>query len=272
VSEQGHNFAFETNYSGFVWDLPNKRVSLSDKKRLKHLTKLDNFLSLSTVNEKDVASLHGTLQHISFVYRDGRAYLPALSHMASHFTNHWSRHHISSAVRNDILWWKKTLSFPSTSRSLLPRLQAGYDIWVDASTSWGIGILIDQQWMAWKLRSGWDTEGRDIGWAESVSVELAVLWITEQNLTDREILVHGDNTGVIDSYKKGRSRNIPRNSSIQRITASLIPSNLTITPIFVPSECNLADPISRGNLGPSECRLAYHFELPTELQPFLLHV
>lgn len=178
-------------------------------------------MSLSTVTEKDI---HGTLQHISFVYRDGRAYLPALSHMGSHFSNQWSRHHIY-----DILWWKKTLSLPSASRSLLPCLQVSYNIWVDASTSWGIGILIDQRWMAWKLHSGWDSDGRDIGWAESVSVELAVLWITEQNLIDREILIHGDSTGVIDSYKKGHSRNIPCNSSIQCITASLISSNLTIT-------------------------------------------
>lgn len=126
--------------------------------------------------------------------------------------------------------------------------------------------------MAWKLCSGWDSESHDIGWAESIAVELTVLWIAEQNLTDREILIHGDYTGVINSYKKGCSRNIPHNSSIQCITASLIPSNLTITPIFVPSKSNLADPISHSNLGPSECQLTYHFELPHELQPFLLHV
>lgn len=27
VSEQGHDFAFETNHSGFVWALPNKQVT-----------------------------------------------------------------------------------------------------------------------------------------------------------------------------------------------------------------------------------------------------
>jgi hypothetical protein len=192
--------------------------------------------------------------------------------MVSHFPNKWTRHHLSPAVRNDMLWWKKTLSLPPASRSLLPRLQAPYDIWVDASTSWGIGILIDHQWMAWKLTDGWNTEGRDIGWAESVAVELAILWVTEQEVSDKEILIHGDNTGVIDAYEKGRSRNIPRNASIQRITSCLIPANLIITPFFVPSEFNLADPISRGILGPAEFRLVYHFELPPELLPFLSNV
>jgi hypothetical protein len=176
------------------------------------------------------------------------------------------------AVRNDLLWWKEVLSCPPASHSLLPHVCALYDIWVDASTSWGIGILIDQQWMAWKLCENWNTEGWDIGWAEPIAVELAILWVTEQDIADKEILIHGDNTGVINAYKKGRSRSFPRNASIQRITSYLIPANLTITPIFVPSECNLADPISRGILGPSEFRLVHQFELPPELKPFLSNV
>ncbi|KAJ7926936.1 hypothetical protein B0H13DRAFT_1574640, partial [Mycena leptocephala] len=60
------------------------------------------------------------------------------------------------------------------------------------------------------------------------------------------VVIHGDNTSVIDAYKLGRSRNIPRNMSIRRITEMLIPRNLSISPIYVPSADNLADPISRG--------------------------
>lgn len=175
-------------------------------------------------------------------------------------------------MRNDLLWWKEVLSRPPASRSLLPRVCAPYNIWVDASTSWGIGILIDQRWMAWKLCENWDTEGWDIGWAESIAVKLATLWVMEQDIADKEILIHGDNTGVIDTYKKGHSHNIPRNASIQHITSYLIPANLTITPFFVPSKCNLADPISHGILGPSEFRLVHQFELPLELKPFLSNV
>jgi hypothetical protein len=99
-----------------------------------------------------------------------------------------------------------------------------------------------------------------------------ILWVTEQNVSDKEILIHGDNTGIINAYKKGCSRNIPCNASIQWITSYLIPANLTITPIFVPSKFNLADPISHGILGPAEFWLVYHFELPPELTPFLSNV
>lgn len=77
---------------------------------------------------------------------------------------------------------------------------------MDASTSWGIGLLINKQWAAWKLLLNWDTNGRDIGWAESIAVELATLWVTEQQHFDAEITIHGDNTSVIaNAYKKGRS-------------------------------------------------------------------
>ena len=262
ISEQGHDFAFTTEYAGFTWDLITKRVSLSDKKRFKYLSKINSFLKMSTVSEKDVASIHGTLQHATFVYRHGRCFLPALSYMITQFTNKWARHHISTAVRNDLNWWHNVLSHPSSSRSLLPRNTASYDIWVDASTTWGIGVIIDGKWMAWRLQDGWQMAGRDIGWAESVAVELAILWVVEQKRSDLEILIHGDNTNIIDAYKRGRSRNIARNASLRRITTSLIPSNLTLTPIYVPSDSNLADPISRGVLGPPQLRLVYLFKLP----------
>ena len=48
---------------------------------------------------------------------------------------------------------------------------------MDASTSCGIGILITNKWATWKLKCGWQTAGRDIGWAESITLELAALWL-----------------------------------------------------------------------------------------------
>ncbi|KZP01988.1 hypothetical protein FIBSPDRAFT_771393, partial [Athelia psychrophila] len=145
-------------------------------------------------------------------------------------------------------------------------------IWVDASTNWGIGIIVNGHWAAWKLLPGWKSDGRDIGWAESIAVELAVAWVVQQGLTDVEIIIHGDNTGVIDAYKKGRSRNVHRNASLQRILAALIPQNLTILPVYVESESNLADPISRGILGSVESCLDTIIPLCEDLKPYLVHV
>jgi len=46
------------------------------------------------------------------------------------------------------------------------------DIAVDASKSWGIGVVIDNQWDAWCWKARWHFEGRNIGWAEAIAVEL----------------------------------------------------------------------------------------------------
>jgi hypothetical protein len=96
---------------------------------------------------------------------------------------------------------------------------------------------------------GWKIDGRDIGWLESLAVELAASWFASLGIQDADLLVHWDKTYVIDGYKKGRSRNESRDAYIRRISSTLMPNNLTITPVYVPSAMNLADPFSRGVLG-----------------------
>jgi hypothetical protein len=189
--------------------------------------------------------------------------------MLSNFPNKWVKHHISSTICNDLTWWEHTISLPSASHSLLPQTHLTNEIWVDASTSWGIGLFINNFWAAWKLLPGWNTNSCDIGWAESIAVKLATVWATEQQYHDAEITIHSGNTSIIDAYKQGHSQNIPCNQSIQCITSSLIPANLTILPQYVPSESNLADPILHGVLGPPKFKLKY---LPPELTTFTINV
>jgi len=51
------------------------------------------------------------------------------------------------------------------------------DIWVDASSSWGIGLLEGNHWAAWRLLSGWQSHGQEIGWDEAISIKLAIFWL-----------------------------------------------------------------------------------------------
>ena len=122
------------------------------------------------------------------------------------------------------------------------------------------------------LAPGWKSEGRDIGWAKSIALELAVLLLVNLNFRDCSIVIRGDNTGVIGAYDKGRSRNVPRNESICRITSYIVPNNIMIVPTYVASASNRADPISRGILGPSHLRAVSPPALPPELIPFLQNV
>jgi hypothetical protein len=122
--------------------------------------------------------------------------------MLSGFPNKWVQHHIPSSVQIDLIWWSQTLSLTSTSHSLLPRTHLMDEIWVDASTSWGIGLLINKSWAAWKLLPNWNMNSRDIGWAEAIAVELATLWVIEQLHHDAEITIFSDNTSSLMPTRK----------------------------------------------------------------------
>jgi hypothetical protein len=94
---------------------------LSEKKRLKYRVNILRFLSQPRVKLADIQSLHGTLQHTCFVYRNGRVFLPSLIHLMSGFRNRFVSHDVSSAVKNDLRWWLAVLDIPAFSRSLHPR-------------------------------------------------------------------------------------------------------------------------------------------------------
>ena len=145
-------------------------------------------------------------------------------------------------------------------------------MWVDASLTWGIGLIVAKRWAAWHLLTGWDGEDRDIGWAESVALEIAILWLVRQGLSDCKVTIRGDNTGVIGAFNKGCSRNASRNATIRRMASYLIPFNITVIPVYVASSENRADLVSCGTPGSHNLRLGCPLELPPELDSFLSRV
>jgi len=97
---------------------------------------------------------------------------------------------------------------------LLPCRIVDPNVWVDASTSWGISVIIGEHWLAWHLLDGWKAEGRDISWAKAIALEIAVLWLVHEGYLVCKIIVRGENTGLIGTFKKGCSQNIPQNDSL----------------------------------------------------------
>jgi len=100
-------------------------------------------------------------------------------------------------VIKDLKWWSIKLTETNFAQPLAPHGETqDLGIWVDASKSWGIGIIIGDKWDAWQWSSSWHTEGRDIGWAEAVAVELVAQILYKRGLTNASILIQGDNQGV----------------------------------------------------------------------------
>lgn len=273
--EKSTDFADTAKYVGFLWDFKLKRVALPDEKRVKYLRKVDEFLQRGAVTLKEVTSMVGSLSHISFIFREGRAYLPGLSRFETTFNMRRSlqTRHPPPSVLSDLRWWRDLLQQPGGSRSLTPRGPAvDLGVWVDASTDFGIGIIVSGTWAAWRLRHNWKTDGRDIGWAEAVALELALRALHEQGLRDIDLIVHGDNTGAIGAFARGRGRNPNTNNVLRRMHFISRECNIIIVPIYVVSEENLADPISRGTFAGKTVPSSLSIPLPAELQPFLERV
>lgn len=91
-------------------------------------------------------------------------------------------------------------------------------------------------------------------------------------VSNTTLLIHSDNQGTIGSLGKGRSRNFHINLSIRR--AYVVLASLLLIPemVYIASENNPADPISRGDLGSIETRITTSFSLPDELRHLFLDV
>jgi hypothetical protein len=140
------------------------------------------------------------------------------------------------------------LSAEDVTRTLVPRGSVGdMGIFVDASTSWGIGIDISGHWASFRLSDNWKAEGRDVCWLETLAIELLTYLLEDTSLQNAHLLIHSDNQGAIGALDKGHSRNFHINLSVRRIYTIL--SSLLIIPpsILLPKLT-----ILRRELGPPD--------------------
>lgn len=142
-------------------------------------------------------------------------------------------------------------------------------IFVDASTSFGIGFLADSRWLAWELLDGWRANGRDIGWAEMVAIDLGLRALVRSGLRDVRVQLHSDNQGGVQALKAGRSRNVVQNDILQRLSSFALEHGIRISVEWVRSCDNLADGISRGVFPPARFRFSSPPPLPDYLKPFV---
>ena len=215
----------------------------------------------------------GTLVHCSLAVPDGRSRLPSIARFASSF-NHlslpYARRLPNASVLSDIEWWRSRLAADFCGSTLSkPPPCSSISFWVDASSSWGIGIVFDSYWDFWRLSKGWDKGGRNIGWAEMVAVELGLLFAVHMGHSDVHFMIRSDNQGVIHAIQGGKSRSPEQNLVLQRITTILLHYKIWISSSYVPSLENLADRPSRGLPVPSFSQAPSTFVLPDSLSPFL---
>jgi hypothetical protein len=255
--EKIHDFNFKSKYIGFWWHWDTKEVKLPEDKRLSTLSLVLSMSSAPFVHITDVRSLIGKLGHCSRVLPLGRKNLRPLYFFqtrmeSSPHVNAFSRWKWDHPQRNALAWWTSTLQVPNIGMKLCSQISPSptFSIYTDASSTYGVGIIINGQFDLFKLIDNWQSSGestRDIGWAEFIAVELAVHFVLITfDLYDTHLLINTDNQGVIGAWAKRSSRSIEQNEVLGRIISKLVSHSCFLSLRYVPSAENPADAPSRG--------------------------
>jgi hypothetical protein len=216
-------FGFQVTYIGLFWCLKTLTVQLAKEKKEKYTKAIMDWSSVPTHALLDVQWLHGKLLHACLILPDGRAYLTSLEAMLGVCSLcPLMPHHSVRHLDEDLQWWSDQLSQPFVGRPILHPVQP-IDLYAfsDASSTVGIGVVVNGHWRAWSLQSGWQTfDGvRDIGWAEAIGFELLVHTLLDTHIgrAQHHFQVFCDNQGVVDGWSNGRSRNRATNLVFRRI-------------------------------------------------------
>lgn len=155
------------------------------------------------------------------------------------------------------------------------------EIYVDAS-AWGIGFVMDGQWLAWKFSDPISLTGKlDIGWAEMLAVEVglwtAVHWATWKQqkagqLYPLSILVRSDNAGVVKAIEKQSANPLLQQEVLSRILDMVDEHDIQLSMKWISSMENLADNPSRGVPGLNATLLSYVPPVPRHLTHLLIPI
>ncbi|KAB5587875.1 reverse transcriptase [Ceratobasidium theobromae] len=226
-------FAFSFIFLGFEWSIPDHTISIPLAKHKKYLSRLDNWLNSNSTSLMDTQRL---------------------------------------AARDEALWWRTHLDSKCThylqpSPSIYPT-----PFYMDASTTFGIAVTAESQWVSWHLLHPWRSEGRDISWAKMVAVAMALELSIALGIHNSTVCFRSDNQGVVFALEAGHSRSHPQNELIKFITLQAAEFNIHIHTSYIASADNPADHPSHG-LHPTTklTQFSGHINIPPHLAPFLAH-
>lgn len=243
-------FDVKQMYIGFEWNVAERTVSLSASKLLKRRMELDEFWKKISWKKNDLEKINGKLNHLTLILPQLKPYLTANFRWLASWKKPINRK-APDDVLEDMSFWRTTLTSLQPTRLIPDRVEWNVG-WVgDASTEFGIGVVIGKRWAQFKWVSGWETPTglpkRSIAWAETVAVRLGLLMVCElHSIRGRTLSVLSDNTTTNGVAKNYRSRDYWVNREWKIIQSSLIKLDCNLSLHYVKSKDNEADRLSRG--------------------------
>ncbi|KAE8239716.1 hypothetical protein A4X13_0g8104 [Tilletia indica] len=246
-------------YGGLTFNIATREVSLPDRKRQKYLDTISLWESNGSRHQlHDAQQLLGQLQHATTVHEDGKFHIKGLLDFirsaSAEPARRYQNRHEGRRIPEDLTWWKEQLALDTFCRSFDPVPAVEVDCFCDGSTSYGAGVHIAGRERAFPLRS--HLRGRvDIKTVESLSLEIAVLYLVLLGHSDASVVIHSDSTPVCGAFKKGRMAAEEANTVLERIAELEQKHRIRISLRWVKSEENKADLPSRGRYSPASSRL-----------------
>jgi hypothetical protein len=245
-------FVPSTTYIGFIWNLELCTVSLSPNKTDKYIDEINKWVSQRAHTFKHMQELYGKLLHVSSILPQGHMYLVGLESMlATGVKQPFISHRPDNSLEKDLQWWTEKLCSGTIVWAIYtPPSYLDPRAFSDVSSSVGIGITVGNRWRAWRLPTGWQSlhGPKDIGWAKAVAFELLICTLDTILPNSVHVLLHSDNTGVVEGWRTGRHCNRAVNTIFKHIH-TFLDSAIRICSVatcYIPSGDNPANKSSRG--------------------------
>jgi hypothetical protein len=194
AKEKSQDFGPTAKYIGFLWCFDTKEVRVPEEKRLKYLNAVMLAQSTESVSLESLRSLIGKLSHVAMIVLEGRVNLRGLWRMLTNME--------AKKIHPKVAW--KWLDAQLDS----------FGLYCDASTSFGIGIVIEGKAEAFKFKPGWnsvDGVSRDIGFAEFVALHFLIFFFfSSRKIRNHHIKAYSDNAGVVGAWKNRSSQRRPK--------------------------------------------------------------
>lgn len=269
-------FTRQQKFIGFLWDAKMKTVSLPSKTLDKRRRELHEFLDTTTFKKNQVEKFNGKLSHLTLILPQLKTYLTENFKWVATWKSPGFRR-MPPSVREDMMFWQSCLQTIQPTR-LIPDHIVKNVGWVgDASSSYGIGIIIGKRWSQFAWLPGWsnpiDGPIRTIAWAETVAVRLGLLMLLKlRSVAGSCFSCLTDNTTTEGAARNRKSRDFWVNNEWKLVQSLLIKNDCDVNLVRVISKDNEADLLSRGFDASKSALDLVVIEIPEDLRLLLYQV